>query len=355
MINILTWGGRSHSQYLNPIWYDPPLGGKVFETCAEKRCRLVSDLSATDAVLMSQNMLMNKSDYPACRTLQSFQLPAYRAPRQKWVFVANEPPSHRRVDKLYAKLFNVTFTYKNSSNAYFPYGRLVKQHNKKIYYDKNFAKKRNVVWMVSNCESVGKREHYVAQLAKHIDVTIFGTCARKRCIRDIRKHIRCQHDETHKFYLAFENSLCSEYISEKVWRTLGLNMIPIVYGIGDYKNVMPPRSYIDVRDYESPAHLAQQLQRISSDRRLHASYFAWKQHYAVKQVGTTFQEATCQLCDSLHRTRNDPPRTIDLHTYWNEDIDCIDADVFLQKLGVNSSQPKKNLHYLWTGQHRKIV
>ncbi len=34
----------------------------------------------------------------------------------------------------------------------------------------------------------------------------------------------------YKFYLAFENSFCADYVSEKFWRTMSLTLISIVMG-----------------------------------------------------------------------------------------------------------------------------
>ena len=57
----------------------------------------------------------------------------------------------------------------------------------------------------------------------------------------------------YKFYLAFENSDCEDYITEKFWRTLNKTLsIPIVMGKGNYKALAPPNSYIHVDDFTSP-------------------------------------------------------------------------------------------------------
>ena len=58
--------------------------------------------------------------------------------------------------------------------------------------------------------------------------------------------------------MAFENSLCNGYISEKPWIGLGMNLVPLVAGGGSeaYKSVLPPNSYIDMERFNSPKQLA---------------------------------------------------------------------------------------------------
>ena len=65
-----------------------------------------------------------------------------------------------------------------------------------------------------------------------------------------------KQDETverdYKFYLAFENSLCRDYATEKFYNPLLFSTVPVVYGEADYKAIgAPNNSYIDVRSFAS--------------------------------------------------------------------------------------------------------
>jgi alpha-1,3-fucosyltransferase len=44
-------------------------------------------------------------------------------------------------------------------------------------------------------------------------------------------------DKGYKFYLSFENSLCSDYVTEKFWKILNFNIVPIVLGGANYEKV----------------------------------------------------------------------------------------------------------------------
>lgn len=58
-------------------------------------------------------------------------------------------------------------------------------------------------------------------------------------------------EKDYKFYLAFENSVCRDYATEKFYNALLYNTVPIVYGGADYAKLAPRQSYIDVRNFTS--------------------------------------------------------------------------------------------------------
>jgi alpha-1,3-fucosyltransferase len=186
---------------------------------------------------------------------------------------------------------------------------------------------------VSHCKTGGGREHYADELAKHIDVAIYGKCGNYTC----PEHLNCKKvlEEKYKFYLSFENSACIDYATEKLFAIFTTRMIPIVYGFYDYKKNLPDNSYIDVRDYKSPKHLAEYLKTVSQNKTIFDSYFQWKSHSKVKQ--DYYGSGTCELCDYLHRTRHDSPRTFDLELYWSPTNNCIRKDLFLKSVGVDIS------------------
>ena len=83
----------------------------------------------------------------------------------------------------------------------------------------------------------------------------------------------------YKFYLAFENSNCRHYITEKFfYNALQFNMIPIVMGAKrkDYENVAPYKSFIHVDDFENPLQLAEYLKKLDANDKLYNEYFQWK-------------------------------------------------------------------------------
>jgi hypothetical protein len=113
---------------------------------------------------------------------------------------------------------------------------------KTIKQEKNYAanKTKQVAWFVSNCgaryshlfsyeirQSLdfeqriyffffrNGRLNYARELGKYINVDIYGACGSKRCARSSADKCFSLLDKEYKFYLAFENSNCKNYITEK--------------------------------------------------------------------------------------------------------------------------------------------
>jgi alpha-1,3-fucosyltransferase len=97
--------------------------------------------------------------------------------------------------------------------------------------------------------------------------------------------------------LAFENTLCKDYITEKVYRNMKHMIIPVVYGGADYKMFLPPHSYINVNDFKSVQELGDHLKFLSANPEEYIKYFWWKKHYKIIDP---FDETYCNLCRTLH-------------------------------------------------------
>ena len=107
---------------------------------------------------------------------------------------------------------------------------------------KALGHRKPVAWLVSNCHTSSQRELYVKELQKYVPVDIFGRCGkplkctveRDECFKEIQ--------EQYQFYLSFENSLCKDYATEKLYRALASNLVPVVMVGANYSKIVPPRS-----------------------------------------------------------------------------------------------------------------
>ncbi|CAG8474129.1 8567_t:CDS:1 [Paraglomus occultum] len=172
--------------------------------------------------------------------------------------------------------------------------------NVDMFYDTHvkFENKRNDVlfaWMAVNCDAPNKREHYIRELMEHTKVHAYGSCLHNQDAPDdilakygLEKSLAPGHLTEHmyevkrdilspyKFILAFENSNCDGYVTEKVYDALLVDAIPIYMGASDIDDYVPPGSVIKVADYESMSALIEHTERIANNKTLYESYFAWK-------------------------------------------------------------------------------
>lgn len=140
----------------------------------------------------------------------------------------------------------------------------------------------------------------------------------------------------YKFYLSFENSICDDYITEKFFKILNYNLVPVVLGGGNYARIAPSKSYIDVRDFNTLDDLANYLKYLDANITAYAEYFEWKKHFSIKfDYGKPF----CNLCKALNDPKAPMKTYPNIDTWWRSDAHCVSNGIF---------QLSKTYITLWT-------
>ena len=122
---------------------------------------------------------------------------------------------------------NWTATYRSDSVLNTPYEKFSVYKNLEklpsvpaINYA--FSKTKLISWFVSNCDGTNGRTEYVKELQKYAKVDVHGECGPLTCSRLSNSCFEMLETD-YKFYLAFENSNCRDYITEKFFvNALGL-------------------------------------------------------------------------------------------------------------------------------------
>jgi hypothetical protein len=198
-------------------------------------------------------------------------------------------------------------------------------------------KTKLVAWVVSNCKAPSLRSEYVKELAKHIAVDVFGKCGNHSCpLSNCFSTIEKQY----KFYLAFENSYCNDYLTEKLYRTLALDIVPIVLGAANYSNIVPGDSVIDVRDLKSPRHLADYLKKLDKHDEAYLKYFKWKKYYTVNSGLKTRPKGICKLCEILHSRQYNYKTDFNPEDYWNGERLCKRGEILKDILHIGRLETK---------------
>jgi len=251
-------------------------------------------------------------------------------PKQRYVFLIKETSVYDNLnyttDERLNNFFNWTMTFRLDSDIPWPYGWFTSKSSstpllgqgvwEPFSSGKNLekyttVKSRMVTWFVSKCKTQSRREEYATELRKHLQVQIYGRCGDHVCMKEKEGEETGKCDkiiEESYFYLSFENSLCQDYITEKVYKVLQMNTIPVVYGGANYAKVLPPHSYIDVGDFSTPKKLAEYLNYLAGNQTAYLEYFWWKDKYNVVSDSYLFNNPFwCQLCQMLHQDL--PPKT----------------------------------------------
>ena len=123
-------------------------------------------------------------------------------------------------------------------------------------------------------------------LKQFLKVDVYGKCGDLTCHDDLNNgdpDNLCYGllESSYKFYLAFENSLCKDYLTEKFYNALAHSVVPVVLSGADMSLRAPPHSFINVEDFNSTSELAAFLTGLAADEERLASYFWWRDYYQV--------------------------------------------------------------------------
>ncbi|KAL3099292.1 hypothetical protein niasHT_022436 [Heterodera trifolii] len=123
-------------------------------------------------------------------------------------------------------------------------------------------KSKFALQIVSKCGASSARDLLTAQLSQLIPIDVFGACSGNEC----DEQCYGQQMKSHFFYLAFENSVCSEYVTEKFWNALRALTVPVVLHRTVLRGVgVPDDAYIAADDFCSVQELAQHLLALRRD------------------------------------------------------------------------------------------
>ncbi|XP_065578654.1 alpha-(1,3)-fucosyltransferase C-like [Artemia franciscana] len=270
-----------------------------------------------------------------------------RLPHQRYVFFSMESPENCIAKKSYDFFFNWTITYRTDSDIILFYGEIKKREIRIKNQFKNSTKNNWVAWMVSNCFTSSGREDYVKELSKHIPIEIYGDCGSSSCPKSRMKQCYEMIEKDYKFYLSFENSLCKDYVTEKLFNVLQYDIIPVVYGAADYDRILPANSYINAMNH-SPEELANILKEIGNDPSKYKKYLMWKEDYYVNFI---MEPPFCKLCKKLH-TDSENKVYEDFKKWWVDGSKCRKGPVLHHSPVHSASPPGPSLQhvagfYIW--------
>ncbi|VDO54283.1 unnamed protein product [Haemonchus placei] len=210
-------------------------------------CRITenkADLDVADAILF------HNADYSP-----TF-VPEPRKPSRPHVLWSLESPSNDYF-RPGPHVINWTMTFRRDADIWYPYGHFRKLPEPRsvdfeaIWNMKNSNK--TAVWLASNCFA----KNYRTEIVKEVCRSIY---------------------RPYKFYVAFENSNCVDYVTEKFYETLISRMsVPIVLKRDIYINVgAPEKSFIALDDFQTIADMVNYIKELSDDKEKYLGFHQWR-------------------------------------------------------------------------------
>jgi alpha-1,3-fucosyltransferase len=302
----------------------------VKNKCPVINCELTNDknkLNTSDYVLIHMRDLIHN-------------LPQSRPINQRWIQYLWESPTNSKFDfKKFENFFNLTMTYRLDSNFTSRYQSeldMVWSINESYIsnHDYHANKTKFAAAIISNCnDKFSNRINYINELKKFIQVDVFGKCGTFKCSSEYKygafslvNDDDCKKliSKEYKFYFSFENSICTDYITEKFFHILKYDIIPVVLGGGNYEYYIPRSGYINVLDYSSAQDLAKYLFYLDSNKTAYNSYFKWKKYVKFNTLNYS-TNPFCELCTRLHLEEYTGIKTSiikDISSLWYKKSNC---------------------------------
>lgn len=143
-----------------------------------------------------------------------------------------------------------------------------------------------ILYIQSICDTMSRRDDYVKELGKYIRIDSYGGCLNNRTLPQRLSEDYLSTIETEEFYkfigrykfvISYENGVCVDYISEKLWRPLSIGIVPIYFGSPTIRDWLPnERSAILIADFDSPQKLAKHINYLNSNDLVYSTYLEHK-------------------------------------------------------------------------------
>ncbi|CAK9302071.1 unnamed protein product [Gordionus sp. m RMFG-2023] len=344
------------TRYLGPERLGINYGEQNFEECPIRNCYLIRN--KLYLVPLAHALIFNPKN-----SFKNFAYPKIgRDLSQRWIFLSREPPTHLNIPPILLKdIFNWTMTYKSDSDISIPWGIVKTKHkgqNLKGLYENILGRYENkydmhrirqkalspggkIAWFVSNCHPSSHRQSIAKELNKYITVDIYGVCGNDTC--KITEDSKCLNmiQNNYKFYLSFENSLCKDYVTEKFYKILGLDILPIVYGGVNYDELMPfkdKKVFVNVFDFHTVKDLAHHILWLDSNPEEYIKYFNWKEKYESAKINYW-----CKLCEKLNNPQHNVEKFYGSPMNWFSKKDCVKVPLIYSNNSINLRKIKQSL------------
>ena len=208
-------------------------------------------------------------------------LPA-KLPGQLWVAWSEESEENHPLVRhpRFVNRFDLTMTYRRTADIpvfYLPNDKNLVHGLRQAIPPK--ISEPLVAAFVSSSFNRSRRKEYIQELTRYLPIASYGSFLRNRTLADDQGPAsKLETIARYKFTLAFENSCCEDYVTEKFYEPLLAGSVPIYLGAPNVEQFAPgEHCFIDTANFRDPRHLAEYLRALDGDDAAYQAYFAWKE------------------------------------------------------------------------------
>ena len=259
----------------------------------------------------------------------------YFAGNHEWAVLHEESPKNYAYfyHEDFITLFNHTCTFRQGSDYSIATQYLTSLEELQRTPVLNFKEKdklplASTMFLQSGCNPPSDRDAYVNELMKFLEIDSYGLCLKNK---ELPEHLRSpltMHDDSlrdfvgkYKFALTFENALCDDYLTEKLWRPLAAGTVPIYKGASNAVEWLPDNhSAILVDNFQSPKDLANYLTHLANNETEYNKYLSFKSNGVTNKkllermktrkwgINDFYKMSfitgfECFICDRIHRNK----------------------------------------------------
>lgn len=234
--------------------------GKGQDTFIKRKCAFQNCYVTRDEMYLNNTHDFDAILFLGSELSQLTIVPSVRYDDQKYVFVSVGSAVTEPVSKVFNSFFNWTWTYKLDSDIR-SNDVVVRNKNDEIIgpaWEVNWIKHNKMkpisqtlkmkletkriaaIWFASNCNTSSKREDYIRELKRELlfgyklDLRKCGYCGEYTCTTEKNDYCLSKVESDYYFYLAFENAISEDFVTERAVNAFQHYTVPIVFGGANY-------------------------------------------------------------------------------------------------------------------------
>jgi len=235
------------------------------------------------------------------------RVPIFKRPGQIWVawLMESEVNYPLLADQAFMRRFDLTMTYKRSSDIWCPYvppaSELARAISEPV--PAKTADAPVVMFQSARIDRSGRNTLALGLMA-YLGVHSYGRFLNNRQLsaEDHGPATKRAVIGTYKFAVAFENSIAVDYVTEKFFQPLMAGSVPVYLGAPNVADFAPgEHSYIDASQFSGPRELAEYLLALDRDDEAYRRFFDWRSSEPTvgfeALVAAAEQHPFVRLCD----------------------------------------------------------